>query len=147
MNHRFKIVVAVEINADKHHVWDALTNPEKIKLYLFGTEALTDWKAGSPLVFQGEYNGRRYRDKGEIIASEPADFLQYSYWSGFSGLEDRPENYSRLAFALKRARGKTTLTLTQTGFVDEQAMLHSQSQWQHVLSKLKELVESDTRRV
>ena len=86
---------SVDINAWPAKVWDALTNPEIIKKYLFGTETLTDWKAGSEIIFQGEYGENKehtYRDKGVIIQNAPNELLSYSYWSGFSGLEDTPEN-------------------------------------------------------
>ncbi len=35
-----------------------MTNPEKIKIYLFGTETGTDWKIGSSIIFKGEYDGQ-----------------------------------------------------------------------------------------
>ena len=38
---------SIKINADKNEVWDALTNPDKIKQYFFGTNANSDWKKGS----------------------------------------------------------------------------------------------------
>jgi len=37
------------INAPIAKVWDALVNPELIKHYLFGTEAISDWEVGSPI--------------------------------------------------------------------------------------------------
>lgn len=57
MNKELTVKTSIEINADKAKVWDALTNPEKIKVYLFGTETLTDWKTGSEIIFQDEYQG------------------------------------------------------------------------------------------
>ena len=71
-----------------------MTNPEKVSTYLFGTEVKTDWKEGSAITFSGAYEGHKYEDKGSIIKNEPNELLQYNYWSGFSGLEDIPENYS-----------------------------------------------------
>ena len=46
---------SIEIHEAPSKVWDALTNPEIIKKYLFGTETITDWKVGSEIIFQGEY--------------------------------------------------------------------------------------------
>ena len=57
MNKELKVTTSIEVNADKGKVQDVLTNPEKIKVYLFGTETLTDWKTGSEIIFQGEYQG------------------------------------------------------------------------------------------
>ncbi len=43
----------VSIDASTAKVWDALINPEQIKKYFFGTEAISDWKVGSTLIFKG----------------------------------------------------------------------------------------------
>ena len=43
----------IVINAEVSAVWDALINPELIKQYLFGTEAISEWKIGSTIVFRG----------------------------------------------------------------------------------------------
>ena len=45
----------IEIQASADAVWDVLVNPDKIKEYLYGTEAISDWEEGASLVFQGEY--------------------------------------------------------------------------------------------
>ena len=46
------------INAPASKVWDALTKPEQIKQYMFGTEVTTDWKVGSPITYKGEWKGK-----------------------------------------------------------------------------------------
>lgn len=141
MNKELIVTTSIEINADKAKVWDALTNPEKIKGYLFGTKTLSDWKAGSEIIFQGEYQGHQYKDKGKILDIRKEELLRYSYWSGFTGLEDKPENYSLVAYKLDTTNGKTLLTLTQTGFSDEQAQQHSQAAWTNVLQQIKQMTE------
>lgn len=141
MNKELTVTTSIEINADKAKVWDALTNPEKIKVYLFGTETLTDWKTGSEIIFQGEYQGHQYKDKGTILDIRTDELLQYSYWSGFTGLEDKPENYSLVAYKLDTTNEKTLLTLTQTGFANEQAQQHSQTAWTNVLQQIKQMTE------
>jgi len=141
MNKGLKVTQSIEINADKAEIWDALTNPEKIKTYLFGTETLTDWKIGSEIIFQGEYQGNQYKDKGTILDIKTNELLKYSYWSGFSGLEDKPENYSAVTYKLDNESGKTILTLTQKGFANEQAQQHSQTAWTNVLQQIKQMTE------
>jgi len=141
MNSELVTTKSIEINSSSEKVWDALTNPEKIKVYLFGTETITDWKVGSSIIFQGEYQGHKYKDKGTIKEIVHAKILQYDYWSGFSGLEDKPENYSLITFHLEVKNDKTTLTLTQQGFASEQAQQHSETSWATVLKVIKELSE------
>lgn len=141
MNKELTVTQSIEINAEKAKVWNALTNPEKIKIYLFGTETLTDWKAGSEIIFQGEYQGHQYSDKGTILDIKTDELIQYSYWSGFTGLEDKPENYSLVTYKLEHINGKTLLTLKQTGFANEEAQKHSQTNWANVLQQIKQMTE------
>lgn len=102
MNRNLKVTKSIEINTSSETVWDALTNPEKIKVYLFGTETITDWKIGSPIIFQGEYDGHKYKDKGNVLLKIPNETLRYNYWSGFSGLEDKPDNYSIVTYHINK---------------------------------------------
>jgi len=136
-----KVEKVVIIQADSEKVWHALTDKETIKKYFFGTEAISDWQAGSSLIFQGEWEGKTYQDKGTILASEPGKLLQYNYWSGFSGLEDVPENYSLVTYRLKSDADQTTLTLTQEGFANEEGKVHGEGGWTMVLDNLKKLLE------
>ena len=132
----------VEINSSISKVWDALTNPKIIKEYLFGTETITDWKVGSEIIFQGEYQGQKYRDKGIVQDFILNRTITYSYWSGFTGLEDKPENYSLITYDLEKINDeKTKLTWTQKGFANEQGYKHSQSGTKELLIKIKEIVE------
>src|SRR5580704_15195085 len=128
MNLDLQASESVVIKADLAKVWDVLTNPEIIKEYLFGTETLTDWKVGSDIVFQGEYQGHTYRDHGVIKENIFHKRIGYSYWSGFSGLEGKPENYSLVIYDLAPVDNThTTFTWTQKGYPDETHQAHSQS--------------------
>ena len=84
-----------EIDAPPEQVWRALTDRELIKQYMFGSEVETDWKPGSPITWQGEFEGRPYEDKGEIISVEPGRAtgghpLQPAYRPGGSARELPP---------------------------------------------------------
>jgi uncharacterized protein YndB with AHSA1/START domain len=63
------------INASISKVWDALVNPEEIKKYMFGTNAISNWKEGSSIFWEGEWQGKRYRDKGKILKIEEEKIL------------------------------------------------------------------------
>src|ERR1044072_2332765 len=92
--------VTVVINATKKEVWDALTKPEIIKQYLFGTDTKTDWKPGNPITFSGEWEGKSYQDKGTVLDIIPSKMVKYDYWSSMSGMEDNPENYMVITYKL-----------------------------------------------
>ena len=54
----------VQIDASAEEVWASLTDPEQIKKYMFGSQVVTDWEAGSSIVWKGEYQGSRLRGQG-----------------------------------------------------------------------------------
>lgn len=131
----------IAIAAPAAQVWDAITNPEKVKQYLYGTTVQTDWKEGSPISYEGEYNGKAYKDKGKILKIEPNKVLQSTYWSSMGGKEDKPENYNVVTYLLDEQDGKTTVTITQDNVKDEKEQEGAANNWQGVLVKLKEVVE------
>ncbi|MHB1685843.1 MAG: SRPBCC family protein [Ignavibacteriaceae bacterium] len=141
MNHDLTVSKSVDINAEPSKVWNALTNPEIIKEYLFGTETVTDWKVGSEIIFQGEYDGHKYKDKGVVRENILNELLSYSYWSGFSGLEDKPENYSLVTYGLTHNNNITKLTWTQKCYANEEGHKHSESGMDDFLKRIKEIVE------
>ena len=133
--------VFIEINATQSTVWDALINPEKVKQYLFGTNLSCDWKVGSPIKFTGEWEGKAYEDKGVVLQFQPEQILKYSYWSGFTGQADLPENYQTITFRLTEEKGKSLLTLTQENCKTEEARARSEQNWNMVLTQVKALLE------
>ncbi|MEP7108016.1 MAG: SRPBCC domain-containing protein [Ferruginibacter sp.] len=133
----------VNINAVASAVWDALIRPELIKQYFFGTEAISDWNEGSPIIFKGAWGDKLYEDKGTILIVEPEKLLRFSYWSSLSGIEDKPENYQIITYELFDEGGDSTLSITQENIPDENTKMHSEKIWRKVLNDLKGLLERD----
>jgi len=131
----------ITIDAPVKKVWDALTKPEIIKQYFFGTNTTTTWKVNSPITFNGEWEGKSYSDKGTVLAFEPGKLIRYTYWSSMSGIEDKPENYVVITYKLMEDNGKTHLTITQENIPDEKMKEHSEQNWNKVLQALKNLLE------
>jgi hypothetical protein len=67
--------------------------------------------------------------------------LQYNYWTGFSGLEDRPENYAVVTFTLQSSNTSTPLQVTRVGFANEQEYQYALAGWEQVLEKIKAITE------
>lgn len=44
-----------------------------------GTTVTTDWKVGSPIQYEGEFNGKKYKDKGEIKEIFPNHLFLSTY--------------------------------------------------------------------
>jgi uncharacterized protein YndB with AHSA1/START domain len=131
----------VEIDASRARVWAALTDPEQIEQYMFGSRVVTDWKLGSPIVWKGEYEGKHYEDRGEIVEIEPERRLKMTHFSPLSGQEDRPENYHTLLYELEEREGRTRVSLSQDNNDSEEAAEHSRANWEKMLAGLKQVVE------
>jgi Activator of Hsp90 ATPase homolog 1-like protein len=69
--------------------------------------------------------------------------MKYDYWTGFSGLEDKTENYSLVTYKLDSLTKPTRLTVTRLGFAHEQDYDYSLAGWEQVLIKIKELAEKE----
>lgn len=138
----FATEASIVINAPASKVWEALTNPTMVKQYLFGTEVKSDWKKGSPITYTGEWEGKKYEDKGTILEVEPEKYLLSTYWSSMSGTEDKPENYQKVGYRLTPEGEGTKLTITQENAKSQEAADHSKKNWEMVLGSLKKLLES-----
>jgi len=142
MKGNIKADISTEIEASPSEVWKAITTPAMIKKYLMGTNVSTDWKEGSAITYEGEYNGKKYKDKGIIKKIQPAKILESTYWSSMGGKEDKPENYNTVTYELEgNPDGTTMVKLTQDNILTEQEKEHVTVNWKMVLQKLKEVVE------
>jgi len=134
--------VSTTINASTEKVWKALTTPELLKQYFFGSDIITDWKVGSSIIYRGQWQGKPYEDKGKILKYEPEKLLVTTHWSPLSGVPDSPENYHTVSYELSDREGKTHLTLTQDNNASEEERDHSEKNWTLVLDGLKKLLEA-----
>jgi len=131
----------IEIDANVYSVWNALINPDLIKQYLFCTEAISEWKIGSPIIFRGTWEGKPYEDKALVLKSERNKILQYAYWTSFSGLEDKVENYATITYELIENGRKTLLGITQDNIGTPEMFNWISKSWEIGLKGLKKIVE------
>lgn len=131
----------ITTNAPIAKVWDALVNPEMIKRYMFGTNAVSDWKEGSPIVWKGEWEGKPYEDKGMILQLKPERVLQYSHFSPLSGQADVPTNYHTVTIELSSEEKGTLLLLSQDNNSTEEDREHSEKMWGMMLTGIKKVLE------
>ncbi|OJJ19416.1 hypothetical protein BKI52_21645 [marine bacterium AO1-C] len=132
---------SININAASARIWEALVEPEIAKKYFFGAEIITDWKPGSPITFKGEFNGNKYEEKGVLLNVDAHHQLQYSHWSNFDGLPDKPENYRTWTFDLDEKNGITQLFITEDNIPTEKQKSRSDEFWGEVLLKIKQITE------
>ncbi len=94
-------------------IWRALTTPAPLKQFFFDADIVTSWKVGSPIRVKGEFNGKTYEDKGDIVAFDPPRQLSFSHWSALSEQADTRANDHLVSFDLKPQGAATKVTLTQ----------------------------------
>jgi uncharacterized protein YndB with AHSA1/START domain len=140
MQTNHKSTFRTTINAPLEKVWNALTNPELVAKYLFGTKQETNWKVGSPIKWSGEYEGTKYVDKGTVLEYNANEKLSYSYLSSWSAMEDKEENYLFVVYKVNALGKNTELTITQSNYSEEKAK-DSIKNWTAVIDGLKKLVE------
>ena len=139
----------IDIQAPAARVWDALTNPAQTKKYMFGCEALSDWKEGSPLIWKGNFNGvELVAVKGSVVSIRPGQFLAYTTIDPNSTVADKPENYLTVTYELAEEDGHTLLTATQGDYssVAEGDKRYQETiaggGWAPILTAVKDLVEA-----
>jgi uncharacterized protein YndB with AHSA1/START domain len=142
MNKKLLAKANLTIGKPIQRVWEALVNPSDIKQYMFGTNAVSNWKKGSPILWKGEWQGKPYEDKGMILELKPQHLLQYSHFSPLSGLPDEPENYHTVTIELSAEGNQTHVVLTQDNNSNEQECLHSEKNWEMFLTGMKKYLEN-----
>jgi uncharacterized protein YndB with AHSA1/START domain len=131
-----------EVSASPQQVWDALTDPDAISRFMFGAKVETDWEEGSPISWTGEYDGKPYQDKGEILEVAEGKRLRMTHYSPLSGEDDVPENYHTLDYRLEESGDVTRLVLDQDGNDSADQAEQFAANWQMMLDPVKEYVES-----
>ena len=132
---------AVDISASPDQVWSAITDPAKVKRYFFGSIVESDFRPGSSITWHGEYDGKKFEDKGEVIEAVPHERLRVTHFSPLSGEPDRPENYHELLFSLDHSGPVTHVTFTQDNNASVDEAQEASENWHAMLQGLKELVE------
>jgi len=137
----FEAVARSEIAASPERVWNAMTEPDQVAQYMMGSRVEIDWKSGSPITWSGEWEGKPYQDKGEVLAAVPGRLLEVTHYSPLTGDEDVPESYHTLRYELCRGGSGTAVTLTQDGCNSEEQAKQFSQNWQGMLDGLKKVAE------
>jgi uncharacterized protein YndB with AHSA1/START domain len=144
------IVSKIEINVSPEIVWDALINPQQTKKYMYGCETVSDWKVGSSLLWNGEYNGQKMTFvKGWILKLIPNECLVYTVFDPHNkSMEDIPVNYLTVTYQLDRTEEGSLLTVTQGDYnkVAEGEKRYADSYnngegWSPILREIKKMLE------
>jgi uncharacterized protein YndB with AHSA1/START domain len=103
----------VKILAPAKMVWLALTTPGLVKQWQYGSDLLTTWEVGTPIVFRNEWDGQVFEQRGTVLEFSPESRLKYSLFFPRPDLQDIPENYFFMTYELAESDGATSLLVRQ----------------------------------
>jgi len=137
----FVATAEVDVAATPERVWDALTEPEQIAVYMMGSKVTTTWDVGASITWEGTYDGRDYQDKGEVLTYDEPQLLSMTHYSALSGQPDEPASYHTIVYKLTAIDAGTHVKLTQDGNESQEQADQFSQNWQQMLDGLKAHVE------
>jgi uncharacterized protein YndB with AHSA1/START domain len=141
------VKTSIDVAAPPEAVWRVLTEPALTKKYMFGCEAVTDWRPGSSLEWVITADGKRVTPvKGKIVECARGERLVYTVFGNGMGLADEPRNYLTVSCTLTKQGSGTRLDVTQGDFAaaDNGRARYEETAagWPQVLAQVKALAES-----
>jgi uncharacterized protein YndB with AHSA1/START domain len=128
------------IRTTPERLWAALTDPEMMKAYWFGTIQECDWKKGSP--WKMVLSDGRVADAGEVLEIDPPRRLVLK-WRNEWKPEYKNEGPARCVYELEPVDGAVKLTITHTIDRPDSKFIEAVSGgWPRILSNLKSLLET-----
>lgn len=131
----------IEIKTSLDEVWNAITDPKKLKENFFVLDVKSDWKEGSPINYKGIWKGKKYEDKGKIVKIIPQQYLATVCSSSLSNLSNNSENYKKVSYKLIPSPFGTKLVVIEENNFSQEELESSNQYWTESLAKLKENLE------
>ncbi|WP_286971180.1 SRPBCC family protein [Flavobacterium sp. UBA4854] len=135
-------ISTIVLNASVEKVWNALTQPELVKQWQYGSDLLTTWKTGSEIRFRNEWDGQVFEQWGTVLEVVPNQKIKYSLFFPRPGLEDKAENYFIMNYVLSEENQKTKLEIIQEDNRPGAVQEEPQGEENPILQGLKALIES-----
>ena len=145
MENEMFVKSSITINAPAAKVWDALTKPEWTRRYMFGCDVVSNWKVGSPVIWNGVADGKTYVT-GKLVGYEHGGLLQYTTFDPNNPeIEDVPSNYLTVTYKLSSQNDHTVLNVSQGDYSKvangKKRYEETIGGWDLILTKIKELAE------
>lgn len=135
-------ISTIFINAPIENVWNALTKPELVKQWQYGSDLITDWKVGNQIKFRNEWNGQFFEQWGTILEVVPYHKIKYSLFFPRPELEDKPENYFIMSYVLSEENDKIKLSIIKEDNRPDAIQEEPKEEKNPILEALKALIES-----
>ncbi|MBO9582850.1 MAG: SRPBCC domain-containing protein [Flavobacterium sp.] len=135
-------ISTIVLDAPTEKVWNALTQPELVKQWQYGSELLTTWKTGTEIRFRNEWEGQVFEQWGTVLEVIPNQKIKYSLFFPRPGLEDKPENYFIMSYVLSEENQKTKLEIIQEDNRPGAVQEEPQGEENPILQGLKAVIEA-----
>ena len=103
----------IDIAAPIDRVWAAVTQPELVQRWQYGSQIITNWQVGEPIRFVSQWEGQRFEQWGTVLFFEAPHELSYSLFAPRPDLDDVPQNYFTMTYSLSSVGDRTRLTIVQ----------------------------------
>jgi uncharacterized protein YndB with AHSA1/START domain len=137
-----KNISTIVIKAPVQKVWNALTKPELVKQWQYGSDLITDWRVGNGIRFRTEWEGKVFEQWGKVLEIRPNELLRYSLFAPRPDLEDRPGNYFTMSYVLTTENGETKIEIIQEDNRPGAVQEEPQGEENPVLQSLKKIAET-----
>ena len=128
------------IRTTPERLWSALTTPEFMKQYWFGSHIEADWERGRP--WKMRFPDGRVADAGEILECDPPRRLVLKWRNEFRP-ELKAEGDAQCVIELEPEPDAVKLTITHCIDCAESKFIAAVSNgWPKILSNLKSLLET-----
>ena len=135
-------ISTIRIHAPVDKVWNALTDPELVKLWQYGSVLATSWNVGDDIRFTTAWDGKVFEQWGKILEVKPNRLIRYSLFAPRPGVEDKPGNYFIMNYSLTETKTGTELQIIQEDNRPNAVQEEPQGEENPVLKGLKDLIES-----
>lgn len=136
-------ISTIYIQAPIQKVWDALTKPELVKQWQYGSELITDWKVGNDIRFKTVWEDKVFEQWGEVLEVRPNDLIKYSLFTPRPDLNDKPENYFVMSYVLTNGSGQTKLEIIQEDNRPNAVQEEPQGEENPILQSLKKVAQTN----
>lgn len=136
-------VSTIFLSASIEEVWNALTKPELVKQWQYGSNLITDWKVGHEIRFRNEWEGQFFEQWGIVLEVSQNQKIKYSLFFPRPELEDKPENYFIMSYFLTQEDQKVKLEIIQDDNRPGAVQEKPQGEENPILQALKTLIESN----
>jgi uncharacterized protein YndB with AHSA1/START domain len=140
-------IFEIEINSNPENIWDILTNPKIVPLYMYGTTPETTWKIEDPIEWTMVHNEIKTTFVNGVIKEyDKPNKLAYTVFPTLSEIKDIPKNHLLVEIIINQEASKCKLKLNISGFDEvenaDKRYQDSQNGWNETLPKIKQLAEN-----